>query len=248
MSTEKRTLIKAKGSIPLYIQIRDLFAAKISAGEWPPGEIIPSEVRLCRQLGVSQGTVRQAIGELVENNVLMRKQGLGTFVAHHDHERDLFHFFHIADRQGHKVLPDSETLSLRRKIAAKKEIEQLRLDEGAGVYVIRRIRKLDGRPTLLETITLPEKPFARLGELQAEHLPNTLYALYEKEFGVTIHRADERLHAVAAGARDAGLLNIEPGTALLEIERIAYTLNGTPVELRKSLCMTDRHHYQNTIW
>ena len=242
------SLTKTKGSLPLYMQIRERFAAKISAGEWPPGELIPSEMRLARQLGVSQGTVRQAITELVESNVLMRKQGLGTFVARHDRERDLFHFFHIADEQGRKILPDSEPLDFRRKTATRQEAQRLRLDADASICVIRRIRKLDGRPTLLETITLPAQPFARLGDLRAGRLPNTLYALYEKEFGVTIHRAEERLRAVAATAHDAAALDIGPGAPLLEIERTAYTLDGTPIELRRSLCITNEHHYQNTLF
>lgn len=241
-------LSNAKGSIPLYMQIKELFVANISDGRWSPGDVIPSEIQLAQDLGVSQGTVRKAITELVEANVLTRKQGRGTFVAYHDNERALFHFFHIVDNQGHKVLPESTTLSCRRKRATRAESARLDLAAGSSIVSIERIRKFHEQPIILETITLPSNPFAELGSVGACDLPNMLYELYEKKFGITIHNAEEKLRAVAASERDASLLGLQRGTPLLEIERIAKTLDNTPVELRVSRCITSNHHYQNTIF
>ena len=241
-------LSNAKGSVPLYMQIKELFVASISDGRWSPGELIPSEIQLAQELGVSQGTVRKAITELVENNVLTRKQGRGTFVANHDSERALFHFFHITDNQGHKVLPDSKTLSCRRKRASRLESSKLGLAAGSSVVSIERIRKFDGQPTMLETITLPADPFGELGKMGACDLPNMLYELYEKRFGVTVHSAEEQLRAIAASDHDASVLDLPTGTPLLEIERVALTLDKTPIELRVSHCVTNKHHYQNTIF
>jgi len=241
-------LSNTKGSIPLYVQIKELLVADVRDGRWSPGEIIPSEIQLAQDLGVSQGTVRKAITELVENNVLTRKQGRGTFVANHDIKRALFHFFHIVNNNGHKVLPDSTTLSCRRKRASSLESSKLKLAAGGSVVRIERIRKFGGRPTMLEKITLPAKPFRELGSVGACNLPNTLYEMYEKKFGITIHSAEEKLRAVAASGHEASLLNLPMGTPLLEIERVALTLDGTPVELRISHCNTDRHHYQNTLF
>jgi GntR family transcriptional regulator len=101
---------------------------------------------------------------------------------------------------------------------------------------------------MLETVTLPSEPFAALGRVGACDLPNMLYELYEKKFGVTVHSAEEQLRAVAASDHDAELLNLPTGTPLLEIERVALTLDETPIELRISHCITDNHHYQNTIF
>lgn len=230
------------------MQIKTLFVANISNGLWSPGEGIPSEVQLAQELGVSQGTVRKAITELVESNVLTRRQGSGTFVAYHDSERALFHFFHIVDDKGNKVLPESSTLSCRRKRASRLEASRLGLPPGSSVVSIERIRQLDNQPTMLETITLPSEPFGALSSFSANDLPNTLYELYEKEFGITIHNAAEKLRAVAASEHDASLLDLETGTPLLEIERIAKTLDNTPVELRVSRCITRNHHYENTIF
>jgi GntR family transcriptional regulator len=241
-------LSNAKGSIPLYMQIKELFVANISSGRWSPGDVIPSEIQLAQDLGVSQGTVRKAITELVENNVLTRRQGRGTFVAYHNSERALFHFFHIVDNKGRKVLPESTTLSCRRKRASRAESSKLRLAPSSSVVSIERTRQFNDQPTMLETITLPSEPFGELGSVGTCDLPNMLYELYEKRFGITIHNADERLRAVAASKRDASLLGLQTGTPLLEIERIAKTLDNTPVELRISRCVTSNHHYQNTIF
>ncbi len=241
-------LTTEKGSISLYMQIRELLVTKIGKGDWLPGSIIPSEMYLAKELGVSQGTVRKAITELVETNVLTRKQGRGTFVSTHDPHRALFHFFHITDNQGHKVLPDSSVLHCRRKQASRKEATKLQLAVGSNVIRIERVRKFSSKPTMAETITLPAKLFADLGNDGNLDLPNTLYELYEKQYGITIHSADERLRAVAASKHDANLLNLEAGTPLLEIERVALTLDKLPVELRISRCSTRSHHYHSTLF
>ena len=238
----------AKGAIPLYMQIKELLIEKITTGEWVPGDIIPSEIQLAQELGVSPGTVRSAITELVESNVLMRKQGRGTFVANHDPQRALFHFFHISDNQGHKVLPESSVLRGRRKQATRFESLKLQIPTKAEIIKIERVRKISDKPTIIETITLPAALFGKLGDNNAYQLPNTLYELYEKEFGITIHSANEELRAVAASKHEASLLDIEVGTPLLEIERVALRLDKTPVELRISHCSTKNHYYQNTIF
>lgn len=238
----------AKGSVPLYMQIKDLLVARVTEGEWSPGDIIPSEMQLARELNVSQGTVRKAITELVESNVLVRRQGKGTFVAAHDDVRALFHFFHIVNDNGAKVLPECETISCRRKRASRQEASKLKISNDAKVISIERIRRLDNLPIIVETITLPTELFDDLGKPKARDLPNTLYKMYETRFGITIHRAEEQLRAVAASDHDADLLGLEPGAPLLAIERTAHTLDGMPVELRSSRCSTVKHYYQNTVF
>jgi len=237
----------AKGSIPLYMQIIDLLVARVTKGVWAPGDIIPSEMQLARELSVSQGTVRKAVTELVETNVLVRRQGKGTFVASHDDNRALFHFFHIVNNNGARILPECETIDCRRKRTTRQIAEKLGIPRDSKIISIKRIRKLDNQPTIVETITLPSGLFGDLVKQQACDLPNTLYELYESQFGITIHRAEERLRAIAASDEDASSLGLAPGSPLLEIERTAFTLDGTPVELRNSRCITTRHYYQNTV-
>ena len=245
---DRLKLTNTRGGVPLYMQIRDLLVEKISAREWSPGGIIPSEIRLAQELDVSQGTVRKAITELVEANVLIRRQGRGTFVANHDDDRALFHFFHIYNDSGTKHLPECETLSCKRKRATRKESAILEIPNDSKVLCIDRIRSLDNIPAIVETIILPAEPFKDLVALPAEALPNMLYELYEIQFGITIHRAKEKLRAISATRSDAALLDVAAGTPLLEITRIALTLDGSPVELRTSRCSTSQHYYLNTVF
>lgn len=241
-------LSNEKGSIPLYMQIKEFLIAKISKGEWLPGTMISSEIQLAQELEVSQGTVRKAITELVEKNILMRKQGLGTFVSNHDTNRALFHFFHITDNQGNKVLPDSKVLKCRRAKASSMEASMLKLEAGTKVIRIERLRSFSAIPIIIETITIPESLFSNLGKADNCNLPNMLYELYEKEFGITIHNAEEKLRAVLASQQDAALLSLDEGAPLLEIQRVALTLDKLPVELRVSRCNTLNHYYENMIF
>ncbi len=241
-------LSNIKGALPLYVQIKELLVAKVSSGEWAPGSIIPSEIQLAKELNVSQGTVRKSITELVEANVLIRRQGRGTFVANHDDDRALFHFYHIYNNSGAKCLPECKTLSCKKKRATRKEATTLNIAINSKVISIDRIRNLDALPAIVETITLPAEPFEKLKKLPADELPNMLYKLYEIRFGITIHRADEQLRAISATKHDAALLGVEAGAPLLEIRRVAQMLDGSPVELRISRCNTSGHYYRNTVF
>jgi GntR family transcriptional regulator len=227
---------------PLYAQVKALMMQRLIAGQWRPGEMLPSEFQLADQFGVSQGTVRKALDALAADNVLVRRQGRGTFVAEHDDHRALFHFFHLVGPDGERRLPESRLLSVRKGLAGRDEATRLNIARGDTVIRIRRMRLLDGRPTIAETIAVPHALFPDLADIR--EVPNTLYDLYERRYGITIARAIERLAAVAAAESEAKLLEIEPGAPLLEIDRTALALNGTPVEWRVSRCLTETHHYR----
>jgi len=227
---------------PLYAQVKALLMRRLIAGQWRPGEMLPSEFQLADLFGVSQGTVRKALDALAADNVVVRRQGRGTFVSAHDQHRALFHFFHLVGPDGERRLPESCLLSVRKGLASREEAARLEIARGETVVRIRRIRLLDGRPAIAETIAAPHAMFPDLADIR--EVPNTLYDLYERRYGVTIARAIERLAAVAADERDAKLLGVEPGAPLLEIDRTAIALNGVPAEWRVSRCLTATHHYQ----
>lgn len=233
---------EAPSARPLYAQVKALILQRLITGEWRPGEMLPSEFQLADSLGVSQGTVRKALDELAADNVVVRRQGRGTFVAAHDHHRELFHFFHLVGADGARRLPESHLVSVRKGLAVRREAGCLGIGHGAPVVRIRRVRSLDAMPAIAETIAVPQALFPDLAEIR--ELPNTLYDLYERRYGITIARAVERLTAVAADERDARLLDIAAGTPLLQIDRIALALDGKPVEWRVSRCLTATHHYQ----
>lgn len=234
-----------RGAGPLYAQVIELLTARLASGAWQPGEMIPGESRLASELRVSQGTVRKALDELVARNLLVRQQGVGTFVAVHDTHRALFHFFNLVAADGEKVLPDSEVIRTTTPRATREESRRLRIAAQARVVRIERLRRLSGQPTIVETVSLDAQRFPGLARLKT--IPNTLYELYQRDYGVTIHRAEEQLTAEAAGARDAELLGCSDGHPLLKIVRVAWGLDAVPIELRVSRCLTTRHHYQNSI-
>jgi len=232
------------GQGPLYRQVKQRIIRHLIEETWKPGDMLPSEPRLAESFGVSPGTVRRALDELVAENLLVRHQGKGTIVCRHDPERSLFHFFRMVDAAGDRPTPSSRVLACGRRRAERAEAARLGLPAGAPVVVIDRTRSAAGRPLLVERLVLPGRLFGALAEVAPEDLPNTLYTLYEERFGVTVYRAAEQLRAVAADDREAALLEIEPGTPLLEIDRLAATLDGLPVEWRVSRCRTDVHRYR----
>ncbi len=230
------------GSGPLYRQIKSLIVERIVDGTWQPGDRLPSELQLGQEVGASQGTVRKALDDLVGENLVIRQQGRGTFVATHTAQRELFHFFHLVDKQGRKQLPvNSRLIDCQRRRATRLESDRLQLTPSSFVIVLHRIRDLDSKPVICETIHLPSAKFPGLG--QDEDIPNELYQLYEQDFGITIHKATENLRAVAASPAEARALRVNSGAPLLEIDRLAETLDGTPVEWRVSRCDSQNHSY-----
>ena len=237
----------APGFRPLYAQVKDLLVQRLVAGAWRPGEALPSEFSLAAEFKVSQGTVRKALDELAAQNVVVRQQGKGTFVATHTPQRALFHFFHLVGDDGARAMPSHRVLSLRNANATKAEAECLQIKAGAAVIRLKRLRQLGGRDAIAERIVLPGAFFPGLVEKMGEELPNEVYRYYEEVYGVTVARAVEKLKSVAATAEEARWLGLKVGAPLLEIDRIGYGLDGKPVEWRVSRCDTARHHYVSEV-
>jgi GntR family transcriptional regulator len=237
-------LVEVLGFRPLYQQVKAMFVRRLVDGVWAPGANLPSEGQLAAEIGVSQGTVRKALDELAAENLLVRRQGRGTFVAEHDERRILFQFFKLVPDDGERRFPDSTVLGVETAAADAEESEALALDRGEAVIRIRRLRALDTRPIILETLSLPGRLFAGLAE---GPIPNNLYSLFAARYGVTIASARERLKAVALDAGQATALGVAPGSPALLIDRLALSLDGTPVERRVSLCLTEEAHYLSDL-
>jgi len=234
------------GDGPLYKRVKSEVIERIVNGAWNPGDRLPSEAALALELGVSQGTVRKAFDELAAENVILRHQGRGTFVSAHTPQRELFHFFHLTDGDGTRQLPKTaRVIDVARRRASRDEIEHLDLASGSRVIAIERLRTLKGRPAILEKIVLPAALFPGLGA--DTRIPNELYQLLETDYSVTIHRAVEHLKATAAAPAIAKHLRLPSGAAILEIDRLAETIDGTSVEWRVSYCDTRFHRYLSEI-
>lgn len=227
---------------PLYRQVKALIIERLTDGTWKPGALLPSEPALGTAFGVSPGTVRKALDELTAENIVVRRQGRGTFAAEPDDNRVLFHFFRLTANDGARRFPESEVRSVTRAPATPQERKALDLAATAHVIRISRIRRIGGVPVIAETIAVSAKESPDLERL--DPIPNNLYALYAAEFGRVIIRADEKLSAVPADADTAAVLGVTEGSPLLAVIRTAYTAAGNPVEYRLSLCRTEGHSYE----
>jgi GntR family transcriptional regulator len=227
---------------PLHEQIKLLILERIEAGDWPPGTYLPAESRLAEDYRVSVGTLRTALTALAADGILIRRQGKGTAVATHDADRALFRFFTLQRPDGTRVLPVSFVLARGLRRATPAEAADLALAPRARVLAIRRLREIEGRTVIFEDITLDAARFARLAETP-ETLPNTLYHLYQKDFGATVTAADERLAALPADAETARHLAVPEGAPILQIHRIARDWQGAPLERRLSRVLTDSLAY-----
>ena len=240
--------VSARGSViglkPLYRQVKDALVGRIGSGTWVPGQLLPSEPDIAAELGVSPGTVRKAMDEMTAENLLVRRQGRGTFVVRQDDDRILFQFFRMVPDVGGRPVPDSRFISVDR-VRHPAAAARLDIGDGEDILAIERVRSLAGIPCIHEWIALPARLFPGLEE--RPEIPNNLYALFATDYGVTIAGAQERLKAVAAGEREAELLGAPIGEPMIAVDRVALALDGRPVEWRRSHCRTEAHHYLNDL-
>lgn len=232
---------------PLYQQIKGLLTRSLQGGEWKPGEAIPSEVELAARFRVSQGTVRKAVDELATENLLVRRQGKGTFVATHAEARTQYRFLRLTADDGAAAPMQRRLLDCRRLRAAADVARPLALKSGEAVMLLRRLLLQGERPVVLDDIYLPGGLFKGLGAERIEGHKGPMYRFFETEFGVRMIRAEEKIRAVAADALQAQLLGVSPGAPLLSVERLSFTYGDRPVELRRGLYRTEHHHYRNEL-
>lgn len=232
---------------PLYQQIKGLLLQSLDRGEWKPGEAIPSELELASRFQVSQGTVRKAIDELAAGNLLLRRQGKGTFVATHHEAKVRFRFLRLAPDDGKQSVSGSQILDCRRVKAPVDIARLLDLRAADTVVNLRRLLSFDQVPTILDDIWLPGSAFRGLTADSLSRYRGPLYALFESEYGVSMVRAEEKIRAMAATPEAARLLAVEPATPLLQVERVSYTYGDRPMEVRRGLYITERFHYRNSL-
>jgi GntR family transcriptional regulator len=232
---------------PLYRQIKELLTQDLQSGLWKPGEVIPSEFELAARFKVSQGTVRKAIDELAAENLLVRRQGKGTFVATHAEQNTQYRFLRLRPDDDTPRALQRRLLECTRARAAADIARALEIKTGDPAVLVRRLL-LDGdRAVVLDEIWLPGRAFKGLTHERLSTYRGPMYALFEAEFGVRMIRAEEKIRAVPAEAPAAALLAVPPGAPLLSVERRSFTYGERPVELRRGLYRTDAHHYRNEL-
>lgn len=233
---------------PLYREVQWRITRALAAGEWKPGEAIPSESRLASEFRVSIGTIRRAIDELVAGRILVRQQGRGTFVATHTEDRTLFYFFHVVGKDGSREFPVSELLVFRKERADADDESVFGLARGSRVARVRNLLKLGGEPVVLDDITVPTERFTGIDEATFRNREGTIYGLYQARYGVNVVRISERLSAAHPPADVAAILGMRADQPALHIRRVAYTYNDSPVEYRRSWINTAEHEYLSDLW
>ncbi|TWO80311.1 GntR family transcriptional regulator [Denitratisoma oestradiolicum] len=232
---------------PLYRQIKSLILQGLESGEWRPGEAIPSESDLAIRFNVSQGTVRKAIDEMAAENLLIRKQGKGTFVASHADPRAFFRFLRLVPLAGGVEQSTSRPLECWRAKAGTEAARVLQLKLGDAIIIVRRLLQFSNRPVVVDEIYLPGEIFSGLSLEVLKDWQGSLYSLFETRFGVRMIRAEERIRAVAADRNSAELLGVDDGSPLLSVERVSFTYGDRPVEWRRGLYSTAEHYYLNEL-
>lgn len=224
---------------PLYEAVGETIRRRILEKTYQPGTALPSECQLGNELGVSQGTVRKALNDLVSERILFRRQGLGTFVSEQTEDRQRCLFFNIARDDGKSMSPIGKTIAFGEHLASAEEQQNLDLRPRDEVYRIKRLRFSGDEPILVERLSVARSKFPNL----ARDLPDYMYRLYQMQYGIMVSKTREQVKAIAAPAHEAKLLNARPNTPMLLIDRVALTIDRQPVEWRRSVCKSDFYHF-----
>lgn len=244
-STEDNELIIDKSSpIPYYHQLKLYLIGEIESGKLLPQQKIPSETELCVRFDISRTVVRQAIKELQNEGYLITEKGKGTFVSRPKIVGGLVQsftgFYEDMAKRGFKVTTD--ILQQEVKGAPQKVSEALRIEINTPVIVMSRLRRLNGEPSVYVTTYIPK---VLCPGLINEDLKNqSLYALLEGKYGLEIHKGHRYIGVSLANEYEAGLLNIEIGSPLIELDSTSYLRDGRPLEYFHALHRGDRTKFE----
>lgn len=222
---------------PLYVKVRNLLAQRIANGVWAPGSMLPNEIELARELGVSSGTVRKALDGLEGDRLVVRRQGRGTSVVDQATGEVAARFSNFRDSAGRRVAGDMQLLSQVKAPASESERQRLQLEADDPVLRITRVRSHQNRLFMHEVVTLAVDRFAGL---DGEDAGTQRISALAQRHGIHLARASERLTLEKAPPQVAKKLDIEPRSQLLKLDRVIYASGGYPVEWRVAFCnLTD---------
>jgi GntR family transcriptional regulator len=233
--------------IPLYYQLMDRLRELIEKENWKPGDRIPSENQLMDEYGVSRNTAKKAIEELVQEGILYRIQGKGTFVAKPKLQQSLMGFYSFSKVLKENGLhPKDIILKIEEVKPSRKIIDALQLDENENVIEVKRLRCANDDPYILESSFIPKSVVTDI-----EHLKKvgeiSLYDLFAQQFKVVVSRAKEAFEPVLIRAEESGYLQTKEGRPALLLERIAYDTVERPVEFCISIVRGDRCRFYTEL-
>lgn len=229
--------LSLSSDIPLYAQLVGIIKRHISSGTLAVGQLLPSEAELCRVLDISRNTVRQAIGELEEEGLVVRKRGKGTFVADPATSRRGVRYSFTTEVSSMGKAPSSTLVGFDMMTPPAAVYRKMELKEGTPVYCLTRIRNVDGQPLILETSYYPQFIFPNLTRemVQTHSFYSLLYHI-----GVVPFCADDSYEAVILDEKQASLLGVEPGSCAFYHQRRTKTEDGRIYEYTRSYIRGDR--------
>lgn len=231
---------------PLYKEVEREIMQRLARGDWKPGDQIPTEPELAERFGVAVFTIRAGIQKLVESGVLLRRQGKGTFVALHRARPFRNQFLRVFSNDGQKASWDREFISLEKKRASNEVAAILKLGASAAdraVYEVVFLLKNEGKAVAFVESKMTARLFGGVSEMALRDTADNFYAVFQERFGVNVIRIEERVRAVRAGRSGARWLGAGTGDPMLRIERVAYTYQDLPVELRHYNVQAENYCY-----
>lgn len=243
--------IDAQSKAPLYYEIKRNLHELIDSGKLSPGDLLPGESELGQCYGVNRLTVRQAVGELVNEGLLRRERGRGTFVCPPKPTHAMLRTTGFSERMREEGRqPSSQVLKFAVVEASAKIAGLLHLEPGAQVYELSRLRVADGKPQLLETTHLPYALFPGLEDVDFGR--ESLYSMLDSRFGCRIIAADMVFEPILLTRYEAQLFKAKPNTPAQLLELVAYNQHGVRVEYNKSIVRGDAarllFHVRRQIW
>lgn len=223
--------------IPLYTQLVGIIKQNISSGELNVGDLLPSEAELCRTMGISRNTVRQAIGELEEEGLVVRKRGKGTFVADPNARGKCVRYSFTTEISSMGKVPSSTMVDFGIIVPPPEISRKMQLQEGVTVYCFTRVRNVDGEPLILETSYYPQYFYPNLTrELVQTH---SIYSLLY-HVGIAPAAAEDTYEAVVLDEVRANLLHVPQGSCAFYHQRRTRTEDGRIYEYTCSYIRADR--------
>jgi GntR family transcriptional regulator len=247
-SRSRRLTLQPASQTPLYRSVQQKMLQRLSTGEWKPGDRLPNEPDLAEQFGVASLTLRAAIADLVNAGLLHRRPGRGTYVARHEPYGEQMRFSNIYRADDSKASAIREMLALRHQAASAEHVRLLALEKGSRprVCVVGYLLRAGAQPIASTTVVLPLPLFAGLRKDDLATREENLYSIYQRRCGVTVLRMEECISARCADRTMARRLGLAAGHPLLCVQRIAYTYNNVPVEIRYRTYEGLTHYYRFT--
>ncbi|MEW9031340.1 MAG: GntR family transcriptional regulator [Planifilum fimeticola] len=232
--------------IPLYHQLKEILKENIESGVWKPGDRIPSENELRKQYDVSRNTVIKALEELVQEGLLHREQGRGTFVSSPKISHSLTGFYSFSNvLKANGLEPRDVILGLEKRTAKPSIARHLQLTGSREVWVLKRLRCAGEEPIMLETSHLPQHRVSRIEQADLEN--RSLYDYLEQKHGILVTRAKEIFEPVLIRDYESRYLRVPEGYPALLLDRIAYDSQGRPVEFCRSIVRGDRCRFYTEL-